>query len=138
MAPGEREKKILVVARRGKGVDYTENGTSPMMGNDIRKQWPGMTWGQIRYMAMGWHEEWLYQDSDDEDLENLFQGIDPGVLRLFAMIMRPAQHQLDGLHNSDGAAATEVDEDGCLIKDDTYEHVDDYEWLPQHTKFAPD
>lgn len=132
VAPGEKEKEILVVARRGKGVDYTENGTSPPMRFDIRKQWPHMTWGQIRYMGIGWHEEWLGQDDDDDDVENPFEGIDPGVLRMLARIMQPVQHQLDGHHNSDGAAGTEVDEDGCLIKEDTYEHVDDYEWLPQH------
>lgn len=70
MVPGEKEKEILVVARRGTGVDYKENGTSPMMRNDIRKDWPSMTWGQMRYMGIGWFEDWLlrdYEDGSDSD-----------------------------------------------------------------------
>ena len=141
MTPGEKEKEILVVARRGKGVDYTENGTSPMMEHDIRKHWPGMTWGQIRYMGIGWHEEELGRDSDDDDDddndENPFQDVDPGVLRMLARLMRPQLHQDDRPRNGDGAAGTDVDERGCPIKEDTYEHVDDYEWGPYHTAFSP-
>lgn len=142
MTPGEKEKEILAVARRGKGVDYTEHGTSPMMEYDIRKQWPGMTWGQIRYMGIGWHEEWLgrdfHDDDDEDDGENLFQGMDPDVVCALAQLMRPQLHQDDRPRNSDGAAETEVDEHGCPIKKDIYEHVDDYEWGPYHTTFSPD
>lgn len=140
MAPGEKGKEILVVARRGKGVDYTENGTSPMMERDIRRQWPGMTWGQIRYMGIGWHWEWLHEedDDDDDDGENLFEDIDPSVLRMLALIMRPQLHALDRPSNSDGAAGIEVDERGCPILEDTYEDVNDYEWGPYHTDFPSD
>lgn len=140
MAPGERGKEILVVARRGKGADYTENGTLPTTEHGIRGHYPGMTWGQIRYMGIGWHEERLGRDDDDDDDDDddPFDDIDPGVLRVLARLMQPPLHQHDGPLNGDGAAANEVDERGCPIKEDTYEHVDDCEWGPHHTVFSPD
>lgn len=48
MAPSQKDKEILVVARRGEGVDYAEKLGSPMLLYDIRLRWPGMTWEQIR------------------------------------------------------------------------------------------
>lgn len=148
MAPGEKGKEILVVVRRGKGVDYTENGTSPMMKHDIREQWPGMTWGQIRYMGIGWHDDWSGQysnedeDDDDDDYHDYLEGLleslqnlNPFLLRQFAMVMELPMHGLERLRNSDLPAETEVDEHGCPIKEDTYEHVDYYEWGPYHSTY---
>jgi len=61
MAPAEREKEILVIAKRGYGVDYTENPASPLLDGDIRAEMPGMTWSEIkRELSM------LCKDSDDD------------------------------------------------------------------------
>lgn len=146
MAPGGKGKEILVVVKRGKGVDYIENGTSPLMKHDIREHWPDMTWGQIRYMGIDWHNERLGQDSngdedgdedDDHDHDHVegllqtLQNLDPFLLRQAAMVLQLPLHALERLRNSDGAA--EVDEHGRPIREDTYEHVDDYEWSPYHS-----
>lgn len=151
MTPGEKGKEILVVAKRGKGVDYTENGTSPLMEHDIREYWPGMTWGQIRYMGIDWHDERRGHDSDDDDddddddwdagFDKLIQDLkDIGMLDDFKEAMRPTLEKFDRLYNSDLPEGTEVDENGfpILIKEDTYIHVDDYEWGPHHTTNSPD
>ncbi|KAJ7747967.1 hypothetical protein DFH07DRAFT_830702 [Mycena maculata] len=48
MAPGEREKEVLVVVKRGGGLDHTEKEGSPYLDDgDIREVMPGMTWKQI-------------------------------------------------------------------------------------------
>lgn len=133
MTPGEKEKEILVVARRGKGIDYTENGTSPIMEHDIRKYWPDMTWGQIRYMGIDWHDEGFHRafdyDDDDEDEDedevddydySKDYGKDPWA---------PPESEIP--------AGTEVDAGGLPIKEDTYRHVDDYEWSYLHTVYPP-
>lgn len=110
MAPGEKQKELLVVARRGKGVDYAVNEASPLLQYDIRRYWPGMKWGQIRYMTIDWFFEEMCQEADfDEDDDT-----------------------------NDAAMGTEVDERGYPIKVDTYKHVDDYEWTPYHTDFGLD
>lgn len=100
MAPGEKQKELLVVARRGKGVDYVEKPGSPLFTADIRKDWPGMTWGQIRALDVGW---------DD-------------VTR---SIVRPNGL---GSPNHDEAAGSKVDNFERIIKVDTYDHVDEYQW----------
>lgn len=48
MAPGEKEKELLVVVKRGRDADYAEKLGSPLVRKDIRGRWPGMTWGQFR------------------------------------------------------------------------------------------
>lgn len=128
MKQGEKEKEILVVARRGKGVEYTETGTSPMMQGDIRELWSGMTWGQMRYMGIDWFDEQyglLYADDDGDENTG-----DPSY--------EPHYYGHNGPRNSDEAAGTEVDGHGNPVIVDTYEHADDYEWGPYHTVFSPD
>ena len=48
----EVEKDILVVARRGAGVDYAEKEGSPHISigdmADICEDWPGQTWDDIK------------------------------------------------------------------------------------------
>lgn len=140
MMPGEKEKEILIVARRGKGVDYTEHGTSPTMDHDIRKNWPGMKWGQIRYMSIGWFEELLGReiDNDDADDDELLQGIDTRTLYIFFGFFDYPLRKVDGSPTSNETAGIEVDEHGFLIKVDNYKHADDYEWSPSHTDFGLD
>lgn len=131
MKQGEKQKEILVVARRGNGVDYTENGTSPMLPGDIREHWPGMTWGQIRYMGMDWFEErYGLLHADDDDVRRGLQRLDPSY--------DPRYYRHNGPHNSDEAGEIERDGHGLPINVDIYEHADDYEWGPHHTIFSPD
>ena len=44
----EADKPTLVIVKRGKGVDYMEKEGSPFIEQDLRRDMPGMTWGQIR------------------------------------------------------------------------------------------
>jgi hypothetical protein len=50
MAPGEREKEMLVVVKRGRGADYEEKQASPYHAHgDIRSDLPTMTWKEIKW-----------------------------------------------------------------------------------------
>ncbi|KAJ7193813.1 hypothetical protein GGX14DRAFT_378656 [Mycena pura] len=62
MKDGEREKEILVVVKRGRGVDYSDG--------DIKEA--RLTWKQIKGWLPRWDEDIFYL-SDDEDVT------DPGV-----------------------------------------------------------
>jgi hypothetical protein len=63
MAPGEREKEVLVVIRRGRGVDYVEKEGSPyLVDGDIRTDMPGKTWKDIKAA-----QDKLFHDDDDDD-----------------------------------------------------------------------
>lgn len=71
MADGERDKEVLVVARRGAGADV-EQGEDSYVDYDIRWHFPGKTWREIRaecidrFGAEG--EDWLSdEEEDDED-----------------------------------------------------------------------
>lgn len=47
-ARGEMEKEVLVVVKRGRGVDYEEKqGSSYLKAGDIRESFPGKTWAEI-------------------------------------------------------------------------------------------
>ncbi|KAL7957458.1 hypothetical protein V8C34DRAFT_285669 [Trichoderma compactum] len=49
MADGEIEKEMLVVVKRGRGVDYEEKQGSPYVAEgDIRELFPGKTWAEIK------------------------------------------------------------------------------------------
>lgn len=49
MAYGEVRKEMLVVVQRGRGVDYEEKQGSPYLkAGDIRADFPGMTWAEIK------------------------------------------------------------------------------------------
>jgi hypothetical protein len=48
MSRAERDKALMVVVKRGAGVDYQEKADSPFAERDIRRELPGRTWQQIR------------------------------------------------------------------------------------------
>ncbi|WYZ44853.1 hypothetical protein EsH8_VIII_000169 [Colletotrichum jinshuiense] len=48
MVEGEENKELMVVVKRGKGVDYEEKEDSPFIDEDIRRDFPGETWDEIR------------------------------------------------------------------------------------------
>jgi len=49
MAPGETEKELMVVVKRGAGVSYAEKKGSPYLSiGDIRKDRRGETWKKIK------------------------------------------------------------------------------------------
>ncbi|KAL1848358.1 hypothetical protein Daus18300_013640 [Diaporthe australafricana] len=131
MTPAEKKKEMLVVVRRGKGVDCTENGTSPMMKHDIRKNWPGMPWDQIRSMSFDWYSEFMGRRVFPEDpMTILFQWLYFGFIP-----HRLRQH--DGPPSNGESTGIETDEHSYLITVDSYEHVNDYEWGPCHTIIGP-
>ncbi|KAF9870696.1 hypothetical protein CkaCkLH20_11798 [Colletotrichum karsti] len=45
---GEKRKEMMVVVRRGTGVDYEEKKDSPFIDSDIRRDCGGKSWEQIR------------------------------------------------------------------------------------------
>ncbi|SPQ18238.1 595b4278-7ac7-4ce7-ba6c-15d2eeaa20f0 [Thermothielavioides terrestris] len=51
MTGDEPKKELLVIVKRGSGVDYEEKEDSPLTEDDIRRDFPGKTWGQIRAEA---------------------------------------------------------------------------------------
>ncbi|KAJ6479673.1 hypothetical protein C8R45DRAFT_1063244 [Mycena sanguinolenta] len=62
MAPGEREKEVLVIVRRGRGVDYAEKENSPYLEDgDIRQDMPGKSWKQIKAK-----QDKLFSNDDDD------------------------------------------------------------------------
>jgi hypothetical protein len=56
MSHGEKGKELMVVVKRGKGVDYQERKKSPYLPviSDIRKDCPRMTWAEIKKKHVGW------------------------------------------------------------------------------------
>ncbi|KAK7398439.1 hypothetical protein QQX98_012190 [Neonectria punicea] len=59
---GERGKEMMVVFKRGFGVDYEEKEGSPFLKRDIRRNAPGMTWQEIRRINL--EGEFPLGDSD--------------------------------------------------------------------------
>lgn len=49
MADGERNKELMVIVKRGTGVDYEHKRDSPFLTSDIRRAMPGKGWEDIRY-----------------------------------------------------------------------------------------
>ena len=67
MADGERDKEIMLIAKRGIGVDYEEKKGSPLLKNDIRREMPGKTWKEIRSVCIDRAEDGTHLPlSDDE------------------------------------------------------------------------
>ncbi|KAJ7126194.1 hypothetical protein C8R44DRAFT_781311 [Mycena epipterygia] len=78
MAPGERDKEVLVVVKRGRGVDYAEKkleGSAYLDDGDIREAMPGMTWKQIKA-----EQAKLFHDDDDEPFSEDEEEEEPGVV----------------------------------------------------------
>jgi hypothetical protein len=75
MADGERDKEIIVIAKRGTGVDYEEKRGSPFLEIDIRREMPGKTWKEIRavcidrFADMYEDLDWPFSDEDEEPAE---------------------------------------------------------------------
>jgi hypothetical protein len=66
MSPVQKTKGLMVVVRRGKGVDYQERKQSPYLPEigDIRQDCPRMTWAEIRKKHIAW------DDGDDSDVND--------------------------------------------------------------------
>ncbi|USW55627.1 hypothetical protein Slin15195_G089460 [Septoria linicola] len=72
MQPGEREKEILIIVKRGAGITYAEENPAPLLsGGDIREDSPAQTWAQIKAVSK---EMSRFSDDDseqsDDDLEH--------------------------------------------------------------------
>ncbi|KAK7424067.1 hypothetical protein QQX98_000677 [Neonectria punicea] len=84
MADGERHKEIMVIIKRGHNVDYEEKRNSPFIDSDIRMEFPGKTWKEIRTICI----DRFFDDSDDEsDFSCSDEGDrDPGVEDLYISV----------------------------------------------------
>lgn len=80
----ERNKELMVVVTRGKGVDYEVKENSPRLPKDIgdiRDDCPNMTWAQIQKEHIEWVDDTLlpvvadaYRHADDYDWTQLHPG----------------------------------------------------------------
>jgi hypothetical protein len=61
MGEGENEKELLVVVKRGRGVDILQHDVAPFSNHDIRQWADGMTWQEIRKAAI----DRFYEENDD-------------------------------------------------------------------------
>ncbi|KAK5174060.1 uncharacterized protein LTR77_001140 [Saxophila tyrrhenica] len=62
----KRKKEVMVVVKRGVGVDYAELQASPYLpGGDIRQHFPGKPWKELQ----AWQEEFHESDEDDGNAE---------------------------------------------------------------------
>lgn len=73
MTPGEREKELLVIVRRGDGVDYAERDpTSFLATGDIREDSPAQTWAEVKATSRAMSA--VYRDDFDSDSESDSEG----------------------------------------------------------------
>jgi hypothetical protein len=102
MRAGEIGKELLVVVKRGDGVDYAEKEGSPYLPiGDIRQDSPGMTWKDIKADQDAMMKEYDdYDESDDDDWSDS-QTSPWGQLEKNVIV-------------------------------DEYSHVDEYTWPPLH------
>ncbi|KAK7018395.1 hypothetical protein R3P38DRAFT_2982546 [Favolaschia claudopus] len=69
MSPGERQKEVLVVVKRGDGVDYAEKEGSPYLASgDIREDMEGQTWKQFKA-----DQDRRFHDDDDDLFSDLLE-----------------------------------------------------------------
>jgi hypothetical protein len=71
---GEKEKELLVVVKRSRGADILQHDVPPFSAYDIRQWAEGMTWQEIKKVAIDFlydKEEDHYLDSEDEDDTNV-------------------------------------------------------------------
>ncbi|PGH29360.1 hypothetical protein GX50_07884 [[Emmonsia] crescens] len=66
----EKKKEVLIVAKRGRGADISDVGTSPYSADDPR-DWGAneKTWAQIRHEFIDYKPSWM-EDLDDELLSD--------------------------------------------------------------------
>lgn len=84
MTGDEQKKELMVVVKRGSGVNYEEKKDSPFIQFDIRRDLPEMTWKQIRALCIddqfdGEDEEegWPHSDKEDDPLEaDVYKDVD--------------------------------------------------------------
>lgn len=100
----QRDKEILVVARRGKGVDYQEKSDSPYIPGDIRQKRPGKSWKEIRKEGIARLPELYVDDEDDEE------------------------YNYSDDEEDDCSDDEEVED--SAVADSSYTRVDEYEWTP--------
>lgn len=64
MADGESTRDVMVIAKRGSGVDYEQKENSPFTDSDILRDMPGKTWKEIRYECI----DRIFEDDSDDFL----------------------------------------------------------------------
>ncbi len=73
----QKKQELIVIVKRGSGVDYEEKKDSPFLECDLRRDLPGMTWNQIRALCIDNQfdyeddtEGWPLSEEEDEDEED--------------------------------------------------------------------
>ncbi|RYP47748.1 hypothetical protein DL768_006241 [Monosporascus sp. mg162] len=66
MVDGERDKEVMIIVKRGSGVDYEQKEDSRFVESDIRRDMPGKTWKEIRYECI----DRIFADDDDSLLSD--------------------------------------------------------------------
>jgi hypothetical protein len=103
MRPEEIGKEVLVVVKRGDGVNYAAKEGSPYLPvGDIREDLPGMTWKEIKADQDAFRRKYddYYESDDDDDCPD-----------------------------SQASPWKQLEKDVIV---DTYSHVDEYTWPPLH------
>ncbi|KAJ7221954.1 hypothetical protein B0H12DRAFT_1031339 [Mycena haematopus] len=82
MAAGEREKEVLVIVKRGRGVDYAEKENSPYLEDgDIREDTQGKSWKQIKAA-----QDKLFSNDDDDSFSDEEEEEDPPVVEEYTHV----------------------------------------------------
>ncbi|RYP48550.1 hypothetical protein DL768_005589 [Monosporascus sp. mg162] len=84
MAGDEQKKELMVIVKRGSGVNYEEKRDSPFIESDIRRDLPEMTWKQIRALCIDnpfddedEEERWPPGDEEDDPAEaDVYKDVD--------------------------------------------------------------
>lgn len=84
MTGDEQKKELMVIVKRGSGVNYEEKKDSPFIESDIRRDLPEMTWKQIRALCIdnrvddeSSKEGWPPGDEEDDPAEaDVYKDVD--------------------------------------------------------------
>lgn len=84
MTGDEQKKELMVIVKRGSGVNYEEKKDSPFIESDIRRDLPDMTWKQIRALCIDnpfdnedEEEGWPPCDEEDDPTEaDIYKDVD--------------------------------------------------------------
>ncbi|KAK5989318.1 hypothetical protein PT974_10833 [Cladobotryum mycophilum] len=126
MATGEREKEVLVVVKRGKGIDYEEKqGSAYHQYHDIREEYPGKSWEDIMLqdMKIGLRSEAAWNAEDWEGEEEL-----PLFNEAVWLFEQGGQHFGEDEAYLNDTCREILEELKHEVEVDKYTYVDEYVW----------
>ncbi|KAK3317353.1 hypothetical protein B0T19DRAFT_479447 [Cercophora scortea] len=114
MTDGEKEKEILVVVKRGFGVDFEKKGGPPHFDGDIMEDMPVKTWAYVRANHVD------FPDSDDDDYGDDYDDSNSDD-----------DDDDEYLRGSRGCPSSSAKKE-FVGQADVYKDVDEYAWNPLH------